>query len=214
MVFCEDQTIEDIEKVEKTSTSNDSLRDLDPVSLKPLPDPNQNNVDDIAQNGYQHQDEQQGIVDNNAPTDEIIHDQLQAHVDPPRRSTRDRRPSTQYLSDEYVLLIDGGECKYYEEAKESDQKQQWIDAMEDEMKPLHDNCTFELVLLPKGKKALKNRWIYSLKQEENSSHLRYKARLVVKGYSQRKEIDFEEIFSLVVNMSSITIVLGLAARLD
>ena len=64
----------------------------------------------------------------------------------------------------------------------------------------HDNHTFELVKLPKGKRALKNRWVYRLKQDENSSSPRYKARLVVKGYSQKKGVDFEEIFSPVVNV--------------
>ncbi|GJU00527.1 putative RNA-directed DNA polymerase [Tanacetum coccineum] len=40
------------------------------------------------------------------------------------------------------------------------------------------------------------------------------ARLVVKGFSQKKGIDFDEIFSLVVKMGSIRVVLGLAASLD
>ena len=42
----------------------------------------------------------------------------------------------------------------------------------------------------------------------------YKARLVVKGFNQKKGIDFEEIFSPVVKMSSIRVALGLAARLN
>ena len=78
----------------------------------PLPNPNQNNVDDVAQNGYQHQDKQQDIMDNNTPVDEINGDQLQALIAPPQRSIGDRRPSTQYSSDEYVLLTDVGEPKY------------------------------------------------------------------------------------------------------
>lgn len=57
MVFYEDQTIKNIEKVEKTLTRSDSARDLDIVSLMPLPDPNQTNINDVVQNGYQHQDE-------------------------------------------------------------------------------------------------------------------------------------------------------------
>jgi len=36
----------------------------------------------------------------------------------------------------------------------------------------------------------------------------------VKGFRQRKDIDFNEIFSLVVKMSSIRIVLSWAATLD
>jgi len=47
-----------------------------------------------------------------------------------------------------------------------------MDAMQDEMKYLHDNHTFGLVKLPKGKKALENMWIYKVKQESNSSYPR------------------------------------------
>ncbi|WKA04180.1 hypothetical protein VitviT2T_022237 [Vitis vinifera] len=93
-------------------------------------------------------------------------------------------------------------------------KMMWVDAMRDEMESLHENHSFELVKLPKGKRALKNKWVYRVKQEEHTSQPRYKARLVVKGFNQKKGIDFDEIFSPVVNMSSIRVVLGLAASLD
>ena len=86
--------------------------------------------------------------------------------------------------------------------------------MEDEMKSLYDNQTFELVKLLKDTMALKNRWIYRLKQEEGSSTPRYKARLVVKGFNQKKGVDLEEIFSPEVKMSSIQTMLGVAANLD
>ena len=41
-----------------------------------------------------------------------------------------------------------------------------------------------------------------------------KARLVVKGFSQKKGIDFEKIFSPMVKMFSIRVVLGLAASIN
>ena len=68
--------------------------------------------------------------------------------------------------------------------------------------------------LPQRKKTLINKWVYRLKTENNGSQLRYKARLVVKGFNQKKGTDFEEIFSLMVKMSSIHVALGLAIRLN
>ena len=72
----------------------------------------------------------------------------------------------------------------------------------------------ELVQLPKSKRALKNKWVFKLKHEESNSQPRYKARLVVKGFRQKKGIDFEEIFSPVVKMSSIRVALGLVANMN
>ena len=164
------------------------------------------------------QDDQQGQGDANAPTqvetDHQTTNQLPEPEIPLRRSTRDRRPSTRYDTDEYVLLTDEGEPQCYAEAMEDGNRAHWVGAMEDEMQSLYDNHTFELVKLPKGKRALKNKWVYRVKQEENTSQPRYKARLVVKGFSQRKGVDFDDIFSPVVKMSSIRVVLGLAASLD
>ena len=44
-------------------------------------------------------------------------------------------------------------------------KIKWVEAIQDEMKSLHENHYYELVKLPKGKRALKNRWVYRVKQE-------------------------------------------------
>nr|KYP65788.1 Retrovirus-related Pol polyprotein from transposon TNT 1-94 [Cajanus cajan] len=93
-------------------------------------------------------------------------------------------------------------------------KDKWYIVMQEEMKSLHENHTFELVKLPQGKRALKNKWVFKLKLEDNCSQPRYKARLVVKGFSHKKGVDFEEIFLPVVKMSSIRIVLGLTANLN
>ncbi|KAG8368576.1 hypothetical protein BUALT_Bualt15G0059900 [Buddleja alternifolia] len=108
-----------------------------------------------------------------------------------RRSTRQTRPSTRYNPDEYVMLTDGGEPESYPEAISHDQRDMWMEAMKEEMKSLQENHT-------KGKRTLKNKWVYKLKNVEHSSQPKYKARLVVKGFNQKKGVDFEEIFSPVV----------------
>ena len=112
------------------------------------------------------------------------------------------------------MLTDEGEPQSYKEAITHTHKEEWIKAMQEEMQSLHENHTYELVELPKGRRALKNKWVYRIKTEDSSSQPRYKARLVVKGFGQEKGIDFDEIFSPVVKMSSIRVVLGLAAVQD
>ena len=190
MILLKDQTIEDIEKMEK----DESKQSSDLVNGDPIQQDNEH-VED-------HPD---------APIDDVGNDPHEILADPSvplKRSTRERGPSTRYPSDEYVTLVDKGEPECYEEAMDSQQKEKWVDAMQDEMQSLHDNQTFDLVKLPNGKRALQNRWIYKLKHEGNSSSPRYKARLVVKGFRQKKGIDYDEIFSLVVKMSSIRTILS------
>lgn len=86
--------------------------------------------------------------------------------------------------------------------------------MEDEIKSLHENQTYELTKLPQGRITLKNKWVYKIKHEENGQKPRYKARIVVKGCNKKKGVDFEEIFSPVVKMTSIRTVLAMAPSMD
>ena len=112
------------------------------------------------------------------------------------------------------MLTDGGEPETYQEAILHESKKEWVKAMQKEVRSLLENRTYDLEKLPQGKKALINKWVYKLKTESNGSQLKDKARLVVKGFNHKKDIDFEEIFSPVVNMSSIRVALGLVARLN
>jgi hypothetical protein len=80
--------------------------------------------------------------------------------------------------------------------------------MKEEMDSLENSQTWDLVQLPAGKRALKNKWDYKLK-EEDGGEMQYKARLVVNGFAQKKGIDFDEIFSPVVKMTSIRTILSL-----
>ena len=131
-----------------------------------------------------------------------------------RRSTRSSRSPERYSpSLYYLLLTDSGEPESYDEAMQVDTKQKWEQGMKEEIDSLINNQTWVLVKLPAGKRALQNKWVYRLKEEDEGKK-RYKARLVVKGFGQKKCIDFDEIFSLVVKMTSIRIILSLVAVED
>jgi ATP-binding cassette subfamily B (MDR/TAP) protein 1 len=126
-----------------------------------------------------------------------------------RRSTRPHNPSKRYPPSNYILLTNEGEPNCFWEACKVENNKEWKKEMEEEMQSLLEKKTWELVNLPKGRKSLQNKWVYKIKHEGEGKKETYEARLVVKGFSQKEGIDFTEILSLIVKMSSIRIVLGL-----
>ena len=82
--------------------------------------------------------------------------------------------------------------------------------MNDEMDSLMKNQTRDLVGLLESKRALHNKWVYRLKEEHDGTK-RYKARMIMEGFQQRKDIDFNEIFSHVVKLTTIRSVLSIVA---
>ena len=87
----------------------------------------------------------------------------------------------------------------------------WDNAMDEEMAALDVNETWDLVPLPKGKKAIGCKWVYKVKHKADGSIERYKARLVAKGYAQTYVIDYDETFSLVAKMATLRAVIAVAA---
>ncbi|KAM1057638.1 hypothetical protein ACFX2A_031558 [Malus domestica] len=59
----------------------------------------------------------------------------------------------------------------------------WANAMDEEMLALQKNNTWEVTSLPKGKKTVGCRWVFTVKYKADGSIDRYKARLVAKGYT-------------------------------
>lgn len=68
--------------------------------------------------------------------------------------------------------------------------------------------------LPKGMRALSNKWIFRVTQDQHTSVPRYKAKLVVTDFGQKKKVNFDEILSHVVKLPSIHVVLDLAVSRD
>ncbi|KAL2235826.1 UNVERIFIED_CONTAM: Retrovirus-related Pol polyprotein from transposon TNT 1-94 [Sesamum indicum] len=119
-----------------------------------------------------------------------------------------RRAPDRYSPSLYYLLL--SYCGEPAEAVNDVHKSKWELAINDEMNSLKKNNTWELCQLPKGKKALQNRWVYRVKEEPDGKK-RYKARLVVKGFQQRYGIDFTDVFTPVVKLPTIRLVLSMVA---
>ncbi|GJW06712.1 putative RNA-directed DNA polymerase [Tanacetum coccineum] len=110
-------------------------------------------------------------------------------------------------------MTDNGEPRSYSEAFSSKESVVWKKAINEEISSLVKNHTCSLVRLPAGKKALQSKWVFRVK-EEHDSRKRYKARLVVKGFQQKWRVDYNEIFSPVVKMTTIRLVLGIVVVED
>lgn len=100
----------------------------------------------------------------------------------------------------------------YQEALNSDDSMQWKVAMREEYDSLMKNDTWILVERPRNVQIVDNRWVFKIKQESKCAPLRYKARLVARGFTQQYGVNYFETFSPVVRFTSIRAILAIAAQ--
>ena len=89
----------------------------------------------------------------------------------------------------------------------------WRAAMVEEHDALLQNHTWDLIPRPAGANIVTGKWIFKHKFQADGSLERYKARWVLRGFSQRPAVDFSETFSPVVKPATVRTVLSLALSL-
>ena len=85
--------------------------------------------------------------------------------------------------------------------------------MAEELSAIERNKMWTLVKAPPGTKPIGVKWVLRMKKDQTGAVVKHKARLVAKGYSQKIEIDYEEIYAHVARFDSIRILIALAAQL-
>ena len=112
-----------------------------------------------------------------------------------------------------IVLPDVKTPKTHKMAMKSPESSQWRIAEQAELDSMTKHEVFTHMVLPAGKKLIDTRWVYVLKYK-NGTISKYKARLVAKGYEQTYGVDFEETFAPVARLTSLRIVLAIAAKLQ
>nr|GEU73622.1 retrovirus-related Pol polyprotein from transposon TNT 1-94 [Tanacetum cinerariifolium] len=115
------------------------------------------------------------------------------------------------VTDEIPLLCLYVDCEplVYEEAMKI---KKWRQAMEEEIKSIEKNDTWELTTLPKGQKAIGVKWVYKAKKNTKGEVEKYKARLVAKGYKKKHGIEYEEVCAPVARLETIRMIIAIAAQ--
>ncbi|RVW81965.1 Retrovirus-related Pol polyprotein from transposon TNT 1-94 [Vitis vinifera] len=158
----------------------------------PFPTSHVPNMDvPIVQQPATNQGEHGDQVESDLPVDDTVVNEV-----PLRISQRVRRPA---ISDDYMVYL---------------QEHEYDEAMDDEMNSMYMNGVWDLVELPHGCKPVGCKWVFKTKRDSSGKIERYKARLVVKGYSQREGIDFKETFSPVSTKDSFRVIMAIVAHFD
>nr|KAJ0195046.1 hypothetical protein LSAT_V11C700360720 [Lactuca sativa] len=147
-------------------------------------------------------------------------------VPEPRKSTRARKAKS-FGYDFQLYLVEGTrnetisqyqycfnieeDPKTFSEAMASRDVHFWNEAIHDEIDSIMHNNTWVLADLPPGCKALGCKWILKRKMKVDDTIDKYKARLVIQGFRQKEGIDFFDTYAPVARISTIRLLLALAA---
>ncbi|GFU76517.1 retrovirus-related Pol polyprotein from transposon TNT 1-94 [Trichonephila clavipes] len=97
------------------------------------------------------------------------------------------------LSEQQAIMVEVTIPNCYKQAIRSRDASKWRDAMDKEINVMMERKVWDLNDHPDNIKILENRWVYTIKYNENNKIVRYKARLVARGNTQLRGESFDGI---------------------
>ncbi|KIK18677.1 hypothetical protein PISMIDRAFT_14173 [Pisolithus microcarpus 441] len=100
----------------------------------------------------------------------------------------------------------------YEEAMKRSDHAGWMEAMKKELGTMKDMGVWTLVELPPGRKLVGNRWVFEFKPVDLKGGSKFKACLVVQGFSQVPGVDFHQTYAPVARQASVKLLIAMVSR--
>ena len=192
------------------STTGGQLRDMDRSDAPTMggqqnvqSQPEGKNSDSLKRKRFSEVEEQ---MDTPRKTRGIKRDYRQLNDPFPEEGDED-----QYYIAQVEAILGGDDPKSLREAKRSLEWPEWERAIMSELDQLRQKGTWMLVKTPMDAIPLDNKWVFTKKYGRGGELLKYKGRLVVKGFAQRPGFDYVETFSPVVRMETLRAILALSA---
>ncbi|GFW99846.1 retrovirus-related Pol polyprotein from transposon RE1 [Trichonephila clavipes] len=111
-----------------------------------------------------------------------------------RRDNTESQGFSDLQEQQEALMVEVTIPNCYKQAIRSRDASKWHDAMDKEINVMMERKVWDLVDHPDNIKILENRWVYTIKYDENNKIVRYKARLVARGNTQLRGESFDEVF--------------------
>ncbi|WZY99772.1 hypothetical protein YC2023_072101 [Brassica napus] len=119
----------------------------------------------------------------------------------------------QYPEQHCAFMVNLDENYIPRSYEEAIMDKEWKESVGAEAGAMIKNDTWYESELPKGKKAVTSRWIFTIKYKADGTVERKKSRLVARGFTQTYGEDYIETFAPVAKLHTIRIVLSLAVNL-
>src|SRR5579871_5678832 len=100
---------------------------------------------------------------------------------------------------------------YHEAINHPTYGKEWEQAIQAECNSLMKNGAWELVQPPHGANIVTCKWVFKMKHDANGNVVRFKARLVARGFSQVYDIDYMDTYAPVAKLTTYRIIFALAA---
>lgn len=130
-----------------------------------------------------------------------------------RGTERSSKLPARYKNDfEVYMLINHVEniptC--YKDLDSRPDKMKWLKAIERELESIHKNDTWDVAERPLNGDIIDTKWVFAYKPLETNNELKYKARLVARGFNQSHQFDYGETYAPVARFSTLRILLAIA----